>query len=35
MNTVLVFVQGKERSELTKPQLCKVIGISDSSLKLL
>jgi hypothetical protein len=31
---VLVFVQAKEEHpELTKPQLCKVIGISDSSLK--
>jgi hypothetical protein len=29
-----VFVHAKEEHpELTKPQLCKVIGISDSSLK--
>jgi hypothetical protein len=29
-----VFVHAKEEySELTKPQLCKVIGISDSKLK--
>ncbi len=34
MKNVLVFVQAKEeRPELTKPQLCKMIGISDSSLK--
>jgi hypothetical protein len=31
---VLLFVQAKEEHpELTKPQLCKMIGISDSSLK--
>ncbi len=30
----LVFAQAKEEHpELTKPQLCKMIGISDSSLK--
>jgi hypothetical protein len=29
-----VFVQAKEEHpELTKPQICKMIGISDSSLK--
>ena len=33
MKKVLVFVQAKEHPELTKPQLCKMIGISDSSLK--
>jgi hypothetical protein len=34
MKKVLVFVQAKEEHlELTKPQLCKMIGISDSSLK--
>src|SRR5882724_7680406 len=34
MKKVLVFVQAKEEhSELSKPQLCKMIGISDSSLK--
>ncbi len=34
MKKVLVFVQAKEEhTELTKLQLCKVIGISDSSLK--
>jgi hypothetical protein len=33
MKMVLVFVQAKEHPELTKPQLCKMIGISDSSLK--
>ncbi len=34
MKRVLVFVQAKEEHpELTKPQLCKMIGISDSSLK--
>jgi hypothetical protein len=34
MKKVLVFVQSKEEHpELTKPQLCKMIGISDSSLK--
>jgi hypothetical protein len=34
MQKVLVFVQAKEEHpELTKPQLCKMIGISDSSLK--
>ena len=35
MKKVLVFVQAKEEGhlELTKPQLCKMIGISDSSLK--
>jgi hypothetical protein len=33
MKKVLVFVHAKERPELTKPQLCKVIGISGSSLK--
>ncbi len=36
MKKVLVFVQAKEEHpELTKPQLCKMIGISDSSLKLI
>ncbi len=34
MKKVLAFVQAKEEHpELTKPQLCKLIGISDSSLK--
>ncbi len=34
MKKILVFVQAKEEHpELTKPQLCKMIGISDSSLK--
>ncbi len=34
MKKVLVFVQAKkEHPELTKPQLCKMIRISDSSLK--
>lgn len=34
MKKVLVFVQAKEEHpELTKPQICKMIGISDSSLK--
>jgi hypothetical protein len=34
MKKVLVFVQAKEEHpELTKPQLCKMIGISDSGLK--
>ncbi len=34
MKKVLVFVQTKEEHpELTKPQLCKMIGISDSSPK--
>jgi hypothetical protein len=34
MKKVLAFVQAKEEHpELTKPQLCKMIGISDSSLK--
>jgi hypothetical protein len=34
MKKVLLFVQAKEQhSELTKPQLCEMIGISDSSLK--
>ncbi len=34
MKKVLVFVQAKEEyPELTKPQLCKMIGIPDSSLK--
>ncbi len=34
MKNVLVFVQAKEEHpELTKPQLCKVKVISDSSLK--
>ncbi len=34
MKKVLVFVQAKEEHpELTKPQLCKMIRISDSSLK--
>jgi hypothetical protein len=34
MKKVLVFVQAKEEyPELTKPQLCKMIGISDLSLK--
>ncbi len=34
MKKVLVFVQAKEEHpELTKPQLCKMIGISDSILK--
>ncbi len=34
MKKVLVFVQAKEEHpELTKPQLCKMIGVSDSSLK--
>jgi hypothetical protein len=34
MKKVLVFVQAKEEHpELTKPQLCKMIGISDSSIK--
>ncbi len=33
MKKVLVFVQAKEHPELTKQQLCKMIGISDSSLK--
>jgi hypothetical protein len=34
MKKILVFVQAKEEHpELTKPQLCKLIGISDSSLK--
>src|SRR6266487_6220242 len=34
MKKVLVFVQAKEKHpELTKPQLCKMIGISDSKLK--
>ncbi len=33
MKKVLVFVQAKEEHpELTKPQLCKMIGISDSCL---
>jgi hypothetical protein len=36
MEKVLVFVQAKEEHpELTKPQPCKIIGISYSSLKLL
>jgi hypothetical protein len=34
MKKVLMFVQAKEEHPgLTKPQLCKMIGISDSSLK--
>jgi hypothetical protein len=34
MKKVLVFVQAKEEHpKLAKPQLCKLIGISDSSLK--
>jgi hypothetical protein len=34
MKKALMFVQEKkEHPELTKPQLCKMIGISDSSLK--
>ncbi len=34
MKEVLVFAQAKEEHpELTKPQLCKMIGLSDSSLK--
>ncbi len=34
MKKVLVFVQEKgKHPELTKPQLCKMIGIPDSSLK--
>jgi hypothetical protein len=34
MKKILVFVQAKEEHpELTKPQLCKMIGISNSSLK--
>jgi hypothetical protein len=34
MKKVLLFVQAKEEHpELTKPQLCKMIGISGSSLK--
>src|SRR5882724_9246463 len=34
MKKILVFVQAnEEHPELTKPQLCKMIGISDSSLK--
>jgi hypothetical protein len=33
MKKVSVFVQAKEHPELTKPQLFKMIGISDSSLK--
>ncbi len=34
MKKVLLFVQAKEEHpELTKPQLCEMIGISDSSLK--
>ncbi len=34
MKKVLVFVQAKEKHpESTKPQLCKMIGIPDSSLK--
>ncbi len=34
MKKVLIFVQAKEdHPELTKPQLCKMIWISDSSLK--
>jgi len=34
MKKVLVFIQAKEEHpELTKPQLCKMIGIPDSSLK--
>ena len=34
MKKVLVFVQTKEEHpELTKPKLCEMIGISDSSLK--
>jgi hypothetical protein len=34
MKKVLVFVQAKEEHpEPKKPQLCKMIGISDSSLK--
>jgi hypothetical protein len=36
MKKVLVFVQAKEEHpELTKPQLCNVKRISDSSLKLI
>ncbi len=34
MKKVFIFVQAKEdHPELTKSQLCKMIGISDSSLK--
>jgi hypothetical protein len=34
MKKVLVFIQAKEEHPaITKPQLCKMIGISDSSLK--
>jgi hypothetical protein len=34
MKKVLLFVRAKEEhAELTKPQLCKIIGIPDSSLK--
>jgi hypothetical protein len=34
MKKVLVFVQAKEEHpEFTKPQLCKMVGMSDSSLK--
>ena len=34
MKKVLVLVQAREEhSELTKPQICKMIGISDSSFK--
>jgi hypothetical protein len=35
MKKVLVFVQAKEEHpDLIKPQLCEMIGISDSSIKL-